>query len=97
MTLSQAAKDFKDEVRWTVKGELMQGRLSATIWLHRPNNKTDIDNFSKLILDSLQGILYENDSQIDELHIYKYVNRKDPHVLVEVNHVKKNAKFIHDK
>lgn len=48
-------------------------RLSVAIWLHWPNKRRgDIDNRCKPILDALQRVgVYDDDSQIDELHVYR--------------------------
>lgn len=49
------------------------GRLKSTA----VNNNTvvpikpDTDNLAKFILDAIKGVLYEDDAQIVELHIYK--------------------------
>lgn len=36
------------------------------------NNRGDIDNLVKNILDALTGTVYEDDNQVTELHAYKY-------------------------
>ena len=38
----------------------------------RPIKKPDLDNIAKIILDSLNGMAYKDDSQIVELSIKKY-------------------------
>jgi Holliday junction resolvase RusA-like endonuclease len=35
-------------------------------------NRKDIDNTTKSLLDALQGVAYENDRQVDALHVVKY-------------------------
>lgn len=49
----------------------------------RPIVKPDIDNYSKAILDSLNGIIYKDDSQIVELNIKKFYSDQ-PRVEVRV-------------
>ena len=44
--------------------------------------KIDIDNCSKLYMDSLEGLLYTNDSQIAEIHCIK---KYDTNPRVEIN------------
>ena len=48
-------------------------RLSVAIWLYPPNKrKVDIDNRVKPVLDALQRAgVYEDDEQIDCLHVYR--------------------------
>ena len=37
----------------------------------------DIDNITKSLIDSLKGIIYEDDNQIDSLHVLKYKSEKN--------------------
>ena len=39
--------------------------------LERPTKKPDLDNYAKAIMDSLNGIVYADDSQVVELHVTK--------------------------
>lgn len=39
--------------------------------LNLSSKKPDMDNIAKIILDSLNGIAYEDDKQVVELHLYK--------------------------
>ena len=49
----------------------------------RPTKKPDLDNVAKIILDSLNKIAYDDDSQIVDLHIRKYYS-DNPRVLVSL-------------
>lgn len=44
-------------------------------WFH--TNKPDADNIAKAVLDALNGLLYEDDSQVVDLNIYKVWGEKD--------------------
>ncbi|HAT4348513.1 RusA family crossover junction endodeoxyribonuclease [Clostridium perfringens] len=44
--------------------------------LEKPTKKPDADNIGKIILDSLNGIAYKDDSQIIELSIIKRYTEK---------------------
>ena len=61
----------------------LEGRLSVSCWYY--GSKLDVDNGAKLILDSCNNIIWRDDRQIVELHLY-VVNRKDndPRVEMEV-------------
>lgn len=48
-----------------------------------PTKKPDLDNIAKIILDSLNGIAYKDDSQVVELTITKHYAVK-PSVVVEL-------------
>lgn len=62
----------------------LQGRITVTVRVYRPANRGDLDNSLKAILDALNKRAYQDDSQIDELHAYKYLDRANPRVEVEV-------------
>ncbi len=43
----------------------------------------DVDNL-KLVLDVMKGRVYEDDSQVTELHVYKQFDKLNPRVVLEV-------------
>jgi len=46
--------------------------------------RADLDNFNKLSLDTLTGIVYEDESQIAELHLKRAYDKARPRIEVEV-------------
>ena len=40
------------------------------------SNRSDVDNLAKLVLDSLNGVLYEDDRQVVELRAVKVMDRE---------------------
>ncbi len=51
-----------------------------------PTKKPDTDNIAKIILDSLNGIAYKDDSQVVELTVNKfYSKRGQPYVFVRLS------------
>ncbi len=40
-------------------------------------SEKDIDNITKSLVDALKGIVYEDDNQIDTLHVQKYISETD--------------------
>lgn len=46
--------------------------------------KADIDNFHKLVLDAMSGIVYEDDNQIKELHTYMDYDKDNPRIDLEI-------------
>lgn len=52
--------------------------------LIRPTKKPDADNIAKIVLDSLNGIAYDDDKQIVELRVLKfYSNTPEVNVYLE--------------
>jgi crossover junction endodeoxyribonuclease RusA len=40
------------------------------------NAAADVDNLAKTVMDGLQGLLYVNDKQVDELHVRRLPGRE---------------------
>ena len=52
--------------------EMIEGHLKLTIEFSLPNKRSiDIDNLLKSLLDSLEGVVFENDSEVYELQVTK--------------------------
>ncbi|EOU1600911.1 RusA family crossover junction endodeoxyribonuclease [Clostridium perfringens] len=52
--------------------------------LEKPTKKPDADNIGKIILDSLNGVAYKDDSQIIELGVIKRYTEEDERVEFEL-------------
>lgn len=50
----------------------------------RPTTRPDSDNYAKLVLDALNGLIYEDDSQVVDLQVSKFYS-KEPRVEVYIN------------
>jgi Holliday junction resolvase RusA-like endonuclease len=48
--------------------------------LLRTKRKADLDNFNKLWQDALSGIVYNDDSRIGELHLYRDYDKARPRI-----------------
>lgn len=88
--ISELGREYKREVAWMIKAAGMdahlQGPLAVTITLHPPNRrKRDIDNTLKALLDAMQEAgVYEDDSQIKEMHVYMHTVHPGGRVDVEI-------------
>lgn len=49
------------------------------------HRRQDIDNFIKLVLDSLNGIVWKDDTQITELHAHKMYDKEHPRTEIRVS------------
>lgn len=79
--LSQEAKAYKNLIAWEAKnlwGSQIEEYPNQP-WIviinlrFKDKVRRDIDNYAKLILDSLTGIIWEDDSQVVELKITKEI------------------------
>lgn len=68
---------WQDKVGWAARAKMggrppLRDDLNITIRFTRANKRrVDIDNLSKAVLDAMNGIVYKDDQQVKELHLYK--------------------------
>ena len=71
--LSKAARQYKQAVYALCLGAGVRpgrGRLAVEVLVSPPDRrKRDLDNLLKAVLDSLNGLAWDDDSQIDELRL----------------------------
>jgi len=59
--------------------------LTLTLRVYFENNRRrDLDNVAKCV-DGLNGLVWHDDSQVHELHVYRHVDQKNPRVEVAVD------------
>ena len=46
--------------------------------------KRDIDAYLKILLDAMSGIVYADDSQINEMHLFKEVDVENPRTIIQI-------------
>lgn len=87
---STEASEYQTRIKWIAKSKLgmdwrpLEGEVSLSIALYRPRRSGDLSNRIKILEDSLQGILYVNDSQVTELHAYRFEDKANPRAVVVV-------------
>lgn len=80
--LTNEGKHTKEAMAWEVfsqwKLPVYTTPVKVTIKFYFNSKRPDIDGAIKGLLDCLQGILWENDRLIEELHVYKYKDTDNP-------------------
>lgn len=83
--VSDEAEKYKKEVARQARGQMMiQSEVILTVKVFREQRSGDLDNRLKVLCDALQGVVYANDSQIVEIHAFRFEDKKNPRVEVEV-------------
>jgi len=83
---------FKDMVRWTAWDAMKKAglapiegpvavELKAYINGGRPG---DVDNIAKAVFDGLNGVVWYDDRQISEMHVYRYEKQDEQRTEVKV-------------
>lgn len=89
MLLSTKYRDTKETMQWEVKSQWKGEPLTDDVTLnvmfyYGDNRKRDIDAYLKILLDSMSGIIYEDDAQITEMHVFKEVDKGEPRTVIQV-------------
>jgi len=58
--------------------------ISIAVKFFRAQRSGDLDNRLKCLFDAMQKIVYVNDSQIVEIHAYRFEDKQHPRVEVEI-------------
>jgi crossover junction endodeoxyribonuclease RusA len=83
--VSDEAKQYKRFVKDIAGLDTpIYSEISVTVKIFRPQRSGDLDNRLKVLFDALQGVVYANDSQIVEIHAFRFEDRPRPRVEVEV-------------
>ena len=83
--MSKEGKALKTDYSWQAKsqyhGKPIKGEIKMEVDLYLgTKRKQDIDNFNKILYDSLTGILFEDDSQIIEVLTRKLYDKDNPRI-----------------
>lgn len=86
--LTKTGRATKESNSWEIKtqwkGEPLTDNVSLNILFYFKDKRKDIDGCLKAILDSLEGIVYLNDRQITELHVFKEIDKDNPRTEIQI-------------
>ena len=88
--MTKDGKAIKEDYSWQAKRQwkkpMITGQVELKIDLFfGTKRKCDWDNFHKLSMDSLSGIIWEDDSQIQEASVRKHYCKNNPRIEINVN------------
>lgn len=89
MFLSKKYRDTKEAMKWEIisqwKGEVITEEVALNVlFYYGDKKKRDIDAYLKILLDSMSGIVYEDDVQIVEMHCYKEYEKENPRTVIQI-------------
>lgn len=87
--LTDKGKYLKESYMWQAKSQWKNKPLTTQlkvniITYHGNKRKNDWDNFHKLSMDALTGIVYEDDSQIQEAFVKKAYSKENPRIEISI-------------
>lgn len=82
-------KDMKEDYMWQAKSQWkkkpLQRELDISIDLYFGDKRVrDWDNYHKLTMDALNGIVWEDDSQITSVQVIKHYDKENPRVEITI-------------
>lgn len=87
--IKAGAKTLKEDYAWQArsqfKGEPLKEKLEINIQLYFPQKREyDWDNFHKLSMDALTGIVWIDDSQIQKATVEKFYDKENPRIELDI-------------
>ncbi len=79
--LTDEGRSFKDLVAYmaAAKWKSLPSKklfMFEVVLVFPDKRKRDVDNYHKILQDALEGVVYENDSQVIDLHITKMFGKE---------------------
>ncbi len=87
MVVSTEAKNYKVAAGWMAKAagvEPLRGAVAVTMTVYRARKSGDLDNRIKVTMDAMNGIAWEDDSQVVELHAYLRDDKNAPRIELSI-------------
>ena len=87
--LSKRYREAKIALAAEIAGEWTTAPLSTPVELNikqyfGDKRRRDIDAHLKILLDAMEGIVYDNDNQIFEMHVTKNYDKENPRVEITI-------------
>ena len=92
IVVTDEARAYKQELKYRLGNcTPIQGEVCINFTVFRPAKRGDLDNYNKIMLDALQGIAYENDNQIVEIHSFREDDKENPRVIIYIYERQENG------
>ena len=90
MYMSAEGKTLKESYQWQARSQWKRKPLAKSLQIavklyHGTKRVTDWDNFHKLSMDALTGIVWLDDSQIQEADVCKFYDKENPRIEIIIN------------
>jgi Holliday junction resolvase RusA-like endonuclease len=78
-------QQYQLEAKSQYRGKPFAGDVQVMVRMYfGTRRKADLDNFNKLWADALTGIVYQDDSQIADLHLVRDYDKRNPRIEIEI-------------
>lgn len=92
VVVSRQARGYKADVKFRAMQDHsldpIEGPVVVNLVVYRKRRIGDLDNFQKVLLDSLRGVAFHDDSQVVEIHARREDDPTNPRVVITVEAAK---------
>lgn len=86
---SREGRAYTTKAAWLAKAAMrgagpMEGPVRVEVSVYRPRKSGDLDNTLKVLLDSMRGVVFVDDSQVVEIHARRNDDASNPRAIVTV-------------
>jgi crossover junction endodeoxyribonuclease RusA len=91
MLISKKGREFKKEIEEVLLAgnyDKVIGEIEMTIeYFFKDKRCRDIDNYQKLLIDTMKDILFEDDKMIYKLNLIKHIGCGYNKIIIEINNI----------
>ena len=81
IVVTDEARAYKQEVALQLgRYEPLLGNVAVNFTVFRPAKRGDLDNYTKVMFDALNGLVWKDDKQVVEIHSFREDDKKNPRV-----------------
>ena len=90
IVVTDEAKQYKQAVYYQLRDyEPLRGDVAVNFTVFRPARRGDLDNYTKIMFDALNGLVWLDDLQVIEIHSFREDDKENPRVDFLVYEVQK--------
>ncbi len=91
IVVTQEARDYKQAVFFKLREfDPLRDDVVVNFTVFRPSKRGDLDNYTKIMFDAMNGLVWLDDIQVVEIHSYRADDKNNPRVEVLVYEVERN-------
>ena len=81
IVVTREAKDYKQKVFYQLRNyEPLRNDVAVNFTVFRPAKRGDLDNYTKVMFDALNGLVWLDDVQVVEIHAFRADDKTNPRV-----------------
>ena len=81
IVVTEEARAYKQEVYFQLhQYEPLTGDVAVNFTVFRPAKRGDLDNYTKVMFDALNGLVWTDDKQVIEIHSFREDDKMNPRV-----------------